>query len=170
MPQQCRVHFQLLDLDGFKLSVAGQGDWIDSSGLPLVLGSTTMASPHAAGLDDRLYPGGPPIGYNIVFTFDQPLHPWPPPGAARVPYRVLFAPGLMSMGSHGALGIPGGAAPPPYSAGGGVTVATAVSAPGAVATAVPVNLHFCSGHGSACQPAFLQALWRAHNQCWCGLL
>lgn len=136
---ECRVHFHLAE--GFNLPVPGQADWIDSAGLPLVL-----SGPHSAA---PVYPGGPPIGYNIVFTFAQPLQPWPPEGVSRVPYSLLFAPGAMSMGSHGAFGIHNGAHPPPYSAG-GVTVATAVSAPGAVATAtaVPVNLHYCKHCGT----------------------
>ena len=58
-----------------KAAGAFGGNWIDSNGMQLLLTLTSGSSDYSSTYQA---PGGPPMGYNIVFRTEHPLQ-WPPP-------------------------------------------------------------------------------------------
>jgi len=118
---QCSVRFELVEMDQISATHFEGRDWTDSNGLPLVIGTSGNGA----------VVGGPPQGYNVVFTLTNEIDRWLPSPLAG----LLLAPGAIGMGN---------AAP--------VHVATAVPAAmgaTATATAIPIDgLQFCRHCGA----------------------
>ena len=75
------------------IQVAGAhgGNWVDSSGNPLLISGKSGS-----------FPGGPPMGYNIIVTLPSQLQ-WPP---TSMPAMAVGQTTIMSAGMPLALGVP----------------------------------------------------------------
>jgi hypothetical protein len=63
-----------MNIPGFRIEMTEMadpqpGNWVDSKGQPLL---------HPQGKHGAMMPLGPPLGYNVIFTFQDEVNPWPP--------------------------------------------------------------------------------------------